>query len=115
MRDVLRIFKALSDETRLRILNLLLQRECCVYEVMRAMRISQSRASRNLGILYDAGLVKARRNGLWVLYSINEEAVEKSYAGLVGVIGNALNGDKVAALHRERLKRQCERCHAQAG
>lgn len=104
MRDVLKVFKALSDETRLRILNLLLERECCVCEVIQAMRISQTRASRNLGTLHDAGLLKVRRDGLWVLYSIDEETMEKSYAGLAELIRNALEDDEVAALDRERLK-----------
>jgi ArsR family transcriptional regulator len=64
MREFVKAFKALSDETRVRILKLLLERECCVCEVMQALDISQSRASRNLGILHDAGFIKARRDGL---------------------------------------------------
>jgi ArsR family transcriptional regulator len=105
MRDVLRLFKALSNETRLRILNLLLQRECCVWEVMQAIRISQTRASRNLGILYDTGLLKMRREGLWVLYSIDEKAVNSSYAGLDDFIRKTLANSEVAVLDVERLKR----------
>jgi ArsR family transcriptional regulator len=65
MRDFAKLFKALSDETRIRILKVLLERECCVCEVMQALDISQSRASRNLGILEDAGFIKSRRDGLW--------------------------------------------------
>ena len=60
MRDFAKLFKALSDETRIRILKVLLERECCVCEVMQALDISQSRASRNLGILQDAGFVRSR-------------------------------------------------------
>lgn len=55
MRDFVKLFKALSDETRIRILKVLLERECCACEVMQALDISQSRASRNLGILEDVG------------------------------------------------------------
>ena len=58
MREIVKAFKALSDETRLRIINLLLQRECCVCEVVQALGISQTRASRNLAQLYDAGLLE---------------------------------------------------------
>ena len=64
MRDLVKAFKALSDETRLRMLNILMERECCVCEVMQALQISQARASRNLGALYDAGFLKLRRDGL---------------------------------------------------
>ena len=73
MRELVKIFKALSDETRLRILNLLLERECCVCEVMQALDISQTRASRNLSILYDAGFLVLKKEGLWSLYSIDRE------------------------------------------
>ncbi len=57
MRDFVKLFKALSDETRLRMLNVLLERECCVCEVMQALDISQTRASRNLAALYEAGFL----------------------------------------------------------
>jgi len=57
MYTLVKAIKALSDETRIRILNLLAERECCVCEVMQAMEISQTRASRNLGMLYDAGFL----------------------------------------------------------
>ena len=69
MRELTKAFKALSDETRLRILNLLMERECCVCEVMQVLNISQSRASRSLSALYDAGFLKLRREGLWSLYA----------------------------------------------
>ena len=75
MQDLIKAMKALTDETRLRILNLLLERECCVCEVMQALNISQTRASRYLGALYDAGLLKLRREGLWSLYSIDREGM----------------------------------------
>lgn len=104
VKNTLKVFKALSDETRLRIINLLLDRECCVCEVMQAMRISQTRASRGLTALYDAGLLKARRDGLWVLYSIDEEGIEKSYAGLTQLIKGGLERNALTALDRERLK-----------
>ena len=77
MYDLIKAMKALSDETRLRILNILLERECCVCEVMQALDISQSRASRNLGILHDAGFLKARRDGTWMLYSVDWEAANR--------------------------------------
>lgn len=104
MNHVLKLFKAVSDETRLRILNLLLERECCVCEIIQAMEISQSRASRNLGILHDTGLLKIRRDGLWVLYSIDKNVVDRSYTGFTEVVRKALENDDIAALDRKRLK-----------
>lgn len=104
MRDVVKVFSTLSDETRLRILNLLARRECCVCEVMQALEISQSRASRNLRILYDAGFLKMRKEGLWALYSLDEEM--KDYLErLVQAVGKALSSNETAKKDIERLRK----------
>ncbi len=105
MRALLKAFKALSDETRVRILKLLLERECCVCEVMQALEISQTRASRNLNALYDAGFLKLRKDGLWSLYSIDEEGMKEYFPDLVEAVKKALEGNEVVALDRERLKK----------
>ena len=73
MKDLIKACKALSDETRLRILYLLFERECCVCEVMQALEISQTRASRNLSMLHDAGFLTLRKEAVWSLYSIEKE------------------------------------------
>ena len=104
MRDLVKAFKALSDETRLRILNLLLERECCVCEVMQALDISQTRASRNLGTLYDAGFLRLRKDGLWSLYPIDREGMKEYYFSLVDAVKKGLEGNEAVALDRERLK-----------
>jgi ArsR family transcriptional regulator len=103
MQDLIKATKALSDETRLRILNVLLERECCVCEVMQALDISQSRASRNLGLLQDAGFLKMRRDGLWSLYSMDGDM--KDYVSdLVSAARKSLNDNPQAKIDRERLK-----------
>jgi ArsR family transcriptional regulator len=104
MQDVVKAMKALSDETRLRILNVLSERECCVCEVMQALDISQTRASRNLGILHNAGFLRMRKEGLWALYSIDQEGMKEYYSSLVEAVGRSLAEDEVAALDRKRLK-----------
>jgi len=105
MRQLVKAFKALSDETRLRIVNLVLERECCVCEVMQALGISQTRASRNLSALYDAGLLKLRKDGLWSLYSVDHEAMREHLSDMVGAVRKALEGNEVVTLDRERLNR----------
>ncbi len=72
MKDVLKVLKALSDETRLRILILVSQEELCVCEVMQTLGMGQSRISRHLNILRDAGLVQARRQGTWMFHRLAE-------------------------------------------
>ncbi len=108
MRDLVRLFKTLSDETRLRILNLLLERECCVCEVMQALNISQSRASRNLSALYNAGLLALRREGTWALYSIDSDNLKEYHTAIVHAVERALADNEVAGADRERL-RQAQR------
>jgi len=105
MRAIVKAMKALSDETRLRILNLLLERECCVCEVMQALNISQTRASRNLSALYDAGFLKLRKDGLWSLYSIDEEGMKTYFADLVEAVRKGLEDNEVVTRDRERLKK----------
>ncbi len=103
MHELIKATKALSDETRLRALNLFLERECCVCEVMQALDISQSQASRILSALYDAGFLRRRKEGLWVFYSIDE--TKEFYAELISAVRKALKGNKVVERDLERLRK----------
>ncbi|HUX47762.1 MAG TPA: metalloregulator ArsR/SmtB family transcription factor [Dehalococcoidia bacterium] len=105
MRDFVKLCKALSDETRLRILSILLERECCVCEVMQALDISQTRASRNLAALCEAGFLKLRKDGRWSLYSINRDEMNEYLADLVQAVTKALKGNKTVERDRERLRK----------
>lgn len=66
----LTFFKALADETRLRLVHILFQYELSVNELVHIMDIGQSRVSRHLKILTEASLLRSRRDGLWVFYSV---------------------------------------------
>jgi ArsR family transcriptional regulator, arsenate/arsenite/antimonite-responsive transcriptional repressor len=103
MREIVKVFSMLADETRLRILNLLLERECCVCEVMQALEISQSKASRGLTGLYDAGLLSFKKEGLWSLYSIDREGIASYQAKIIEAVREALANHNVTALDKERL------------
>src|SRR5512139_166168 len=80
MKTTARMFKALSDETRLRILCLLLDGELCVCDLMAVLQLPQSTVSRHLAYLKNAGWVVDHRCGIWVNYSIVEKgnALQKS-------------------------------------
>jgi ArsR family transcriptional regulator len=67
-----RLFQALGDATRLRILGLLLSGEVCVCHIHESLRIPQPKASRHLAYLRRAGLVDTRRDGLWVYYRLTD-------------------------------------------
>ncbi len=115
MQDFIKAIKALSDETRLRILKVLLEKECCVCEVMQALDISQSRASRNLGILQKADFLKARRDGAWIVYSVDWEAANRYVVSLAkllrdsGVSNEVLDKDKERLKHAKRIGPGCRK------
>ena len=106
MRDIVKATKALSDETRLRILSLLLVRECCVCEVMQVLDVSQTRASRNLNLLYDAGFLKVRREGLWAYYSIDKSGLQNYLSLFLNAVELGLKSSEIASLDREHLKEE---------
>jgi ArsR family transcriptional regulator len=68
-----RLFHALSDETRLAVLEMLQQRERCVCELQDELEAAQSRLSFHLRVLKEAGLVSDRKDGRWVHYSLNAD------------------------------------------
>ena len=104
MRDLVKVYKALSDESRLRVLNLLLERECCVCEVMQTLEISQSKASRILSALYDVGFLKLRKDGLWSLYSVDWDGMGAHLKDIVEATRRAFKGNKQMKMDRERFK-----------
>lgn len=73
VKAAIKMFKALSDETRLHIYLLLLQGELCVCELVNILNVEQSRISHSVRILKEAGLVVNRREGKWIIYAVNPE------------------------------------------
>jgi ArsR family transcriptional regulator, arsenate/arsenite/antimonite-responsive transcriptional repressor len=105
MKDLIKVHKVLSDETRLRVLNLLLERPCCVCEVMQALDVSQSKASRGLSGLYEADILKLQKDGLWSLYSIDWDGMEKNLKKIVEATTGAFKENKMMNVDRERLRK----------
>lgn len=73
------LFKALSDETRLRILKLLEHGELCVCDIVSALDMIQPKVSFHLGVLKEAGLIKDRKDGKWINYSIDDSDMFKRF------------------------------------
>ncbi len=72
-------FKALADETRLRLMRILARHELSVGEIVAVLGMGQSRVSRHLGILVGCGLLRGRREGAWTFYSAMAEGAEASF------------------------------------
>jgi ArsR family transcriptional regulator len=83
MNDILNIIKSLSDETRLRIINLLYEKELCVCDIMEVLQIPQTKASRHLSYLKNAGIVTDRKQAQWVYYSLAPEGRMKFIQSLI--------------------------------
>jgi ArsR family transcriptional regulator len=72
------LFHALSDETRLQIIELLRKGERCVCELTDSLDAAQSRLSFHLRVLRDAGIVRDRKDGRWVYYELDPEVFEET-------------------------------------
>lgn len=72
MEELTAMFKALSDGTRLRIVKLLEKEELCVCDIVAALDMVQPKVSFHLSTLKEAGLIKDRKQGKWIHYSLNE-------------------------------------------
>jgi ArsR family transcriptional regulator, arsenate/arsenite/antimonite-responsive transcriptional repressor len=99
MRDLARIFSALADLTRLEMLALLLRHEeLCVCDFEGALEISQSRASRHLRYLRNAGLLEDRPQGLWVYYRISPE-LGAERRKILGMLRSVFDGRDLRSMH----------------
>jgi ArsR family transcriptional regulator len=117
MKDVVKIFKALADPTRLRIMLLLRRRELCVCELMFILGMEQSRVSHHMRILREAGIAEDVREGRWIIYRVPGAAqplLEGLFAGALRdrIEGSGEAGEdarKLEACIRENLRgRVCE-------
>lgn len=99
--DLLNIFKALSDETRIRILKLLENGELCVCDVVAALDMVQPKVSFHLSVLKEAGLIKDRKQGKWIHYRIDDSDIFRRF--LILSVLERMSEDVIAE-DKKRLK-----------
>jgi ArsR family transcriptional regulator, arsenate/arsenite/antimonite-responsive transcriptional repressor len=103
MKSFATVFKALSDDSRLRIINLLFfSGELCVCDIEEVMGFTQTKVSRHLAYLRKAGLVDDRRQGLWMLYSIAKPR-DDEHKKILDFLASLLQSNDVARKDAERL------------
>ncbi len=89
----LKVMKALSDRTRVKIIKVLQNRELCVCELQAALELAQPSVSKHLRILEEAGMVESRKAGMWVNYRLADTA-ESIYSGhMQSILRDWLNDD----------------------
>ncbi len=94
MKKTTKLFKALSDETRLRILKMLEGRPLCVCEIQYVLKGSQPNVSHHLKTLSEAGLVDSERDGLWISYRITKTPETPLHATLLSLLRRTLKEDE---------------------
>ncbi len=100
---VSRLFKALGDDTRLRIVALLAHGELCVCHVQEALGLTQPNASRQLSVLKNAGIVESRRQGTWTYFRLTPQVDRDCRCQLEGLV-RAFAAQAVLRKDVERLR-----------
>ena len=103
MKEFLKVMKAVSDSSRVKILKMLEHRVMCVCEIHTALGTAQSTASKHLKNLEEAGLVSSYKDGLWVNYKLTDGAQSPYAANLIGNLRHWLEDDPEIAALLERL------------
>lgn len=106
VRPLTRVFRALGDETRVRIVALLVHGELCVCHLEQALGLSQPNCSRQLGILKSAGIVDSRRDGTWVYYKLTEQETE-SVKNVIDLLAKTFGAERALRADHTRLKKNC--------
>ena len=104
--DLVTLFAALADRTRLRLLNLMQGREVCVCYFVEILDETQPKVSRHLAYLRRAGIVNARRDGKWIHYSVARPE-DPSAAAVLDATLAAIEGDRQMVRDRTALQRAC--------
>jgi ArsR family transcriptional regulator len=104
--DLPRLFAALADRTRLRLLNLMSGREVCVCYFVEILKQSQPKISRHLAYLRNAGIVSARREGKWMHYSI-QRPVDAGAAAILDAALASFEADREMQSDLSRLSKAC--------
>ena len=103
MKSFIRVMKALSDSSRVRVLKLLQAGDLCVCEIQKVLELAQSTTSKHMKILEDAGLVDRKRQGAWIIYSLSEGSESEYAAVMLSNLSRWLENDQKLKTMRKGL------------
>jgi ArsR family transcriptional regulator len=106
VRPLTRLFRALGDETRLRIVALLAHGELCVCHLENALELSQPNVSRQLGILRAAGVVDGRREGSWMYYALAPQD-HAAVAAMLATLVKTFGAERAIRADHAKLRKSC--------
>jgi ArsR family transcriptional regulator len=104
MHELVKISKALADETRVRMLKLLWEQGLCICEIREVFPLSQSQVSRSLRALMDAGFLKRWREGKHVCYLVDRNTSNRYCQGILDAFADSLNDDPVVIRAKQKLQ-----------
>ncbi len=104
MRDMVKVFKALSDANRIRILKMLEVRPLCVCEITRVINLATSTISKHLSILRDVDFIVDDKEGKWVTYSLNRDETSPYVQKLLPLISEWLVDEKSVKQDQEKVR-----------
>ena len=108
MKDLIRVTKAISDENRLRMLKLPMERDICVCEMEEIFPLSHSQVSRDLKMLMDAGFLKRWREGKCVVY-VADIPNNNSYCNqILDLVNDSFNGSDIIESDKQKLQKVLE-------
>ena len=105
MRQLVRIAKVLSDETRIRMLKLLLEKDICVCEMEQIIPLSESQLSRTLNMMMDAGLLKKWRDGRCVVYFADRGTNDRTCRAILELVDRSFDDDEQILKDRAMLRK----------
>jgi ArsR family transcriptional regulator len=103
-KEYIPIFKALADDTRLKIVEMLSCGEMCACDILESFQITQPTLSYHMKVLTDSGLVKSRKEGNWIRYSNNEKMIKS----LKDFWVNLTNGDATCICNDRKEAGRCD-------
>ncbi len=106
VRSLTKLFRALGDETRLRMVALLSHGELCVCHLEKALDLSQPNVSRQLGILRAAGVVEGRRDGSWMYYALAEQE-HASVKAMLEQLVKTFGAERTIRADHAKLRKSC--------
>ncbi len=117
MENLVKVFKALSDETRLNILILVSKRNICQKGISKYLGISDSAVSQHIKVLKDAQIITGYKEGYYVLYHINEGVFNKctSFINSISDTENILNDITVNSIGCSKNCKSAQRCCKRKG
>ena len=95
MREILGVMKALSDENRLRIVAALDGRELCLCQIVELLGLANSTVSRHMSILYQAGIVRSRKDGRWSWFRMADAGSTQAQAAVTLVMRSLVADDRI--------------------